>query len=508
MKVYDGIMGFVVGDAIGLPYEFKERDSFKLELFVGHRTHNQPSGTWSFDSSLILATMDALIQNDCRFDLKLCTDIMTNFIRFYQHGAYTQYDEYFDIDNVTKTAFFATYTRENEAACNNSALARILPIAYLSPDDAAVDLIAELTHKNDISTYACEVYVRLARRLLEGYSPIQAYYDVIRDIEQNRLHTPRPDAFKQTCTLYTLSRNSVKSSDYAVDTLEAAMWSFITTDNYKDCITTAVELGDDTNTIAALAGGLAGIAYGIEGEKGIPQEWINSVPKHEEVQRLCARYERAIPRKVKQVNRKPIIPVAVREWIYTALIVGIFIAAGWAVKANVCDITRVDGVSMEPTLMDDDRVVCTKLDFIPQRGDIVMLDSTYKAREEYIKAWQSSGDNVVYADDMVLPNDLKPKYFVKRVIATAGQTVDIHNGKVYVNGRRIDEPYYHGITFKTDASVQYPVTVDEGCVFVMGDNRGNSNDSRNSKLGMVPCDAIIGKIQYRLYPFRDAGSVY
>ena len=86
-----------------------------------------------------------------------------------------------------------------------------------------------------------------------------------------------------------------------------------------------------------------------------------------------------------------------------------------------------------------------------------------------------------------------------------GQTIDLADGNVYVDGVQLDEPYYDGTTSSIDPTVEYPITVEEGCVFVMGDNRNHSKDSRSSELGQVPYEAILGKSQIRLWPLTEIG---
>ena len=110
-----------------------------------------------------------------------------------------------------------------------------------------------------------------------------------------------------------------------------------------------------------------------------------------------------------------------------------------------------------------------------------------------------------FFDSFSLPQDLKPRYYVKRIIALPGQTVNIVDGKVFVDDKLLEEEYYDGITPKTDPNMEYPVTVEEGHVFVMGDNRTNSTDSRAKSLGQVPFEAILGKAQIRIWPFNSIG---
>jgi len=193
------------------------------------------------------------------------------------------------------------------------------------------------------------------------------------------------------------------------------------------------------------------------------------------------------------------------EWAYT-IVIAVVIA--FLIKTFVFDLVRVDGSSMYPTLVHNDRLIVTKLGYEPQAGDIIILDSTYTKREEYFERYEeTSGEELGKADKFFkyfsLPESLKSRYYVKRVIALPGQTVDLQGGKVYVDGEELQENY--GYTQSIDMTVQYPVTVEEGKVFVMGDNREHSKDSRSSDLGQVPFEAVLGKSQVRIWPLSDIG---
>lgn len=194
------------------------------------------------------------------------------------------------------------------------------------------------------------------------------------------------------------------------------------------------------------------------------------------------------------------------EWIYT-LAIAIIIAM--LIKGFIFDIVRVDGSSMFPTLVDNDRLIVTKIGYSPKQGDIIILDSNYKNREAYYNklALSKDKDKLSAFDKLFAQKDLdenlKKKYYVKRIIGMPGQTIDLVDGKVFVDGAPLDEPYYSGSTTSIDPTVEYPVTVDENCVFVMGDNRNHSKDSRSSELGQVPFDAILGKSQVRVWPLTD-----
>jgi len=192
------------------------------------------------------------------------------------------------------------------------------------------------------------------------------------------------------------------------------------------------------------------------------------------------------------------------EWIYT---IAIALAVVFVIKGFLFDIVKVDGSSMYPTLVDGDRLIVTKLGYKPEAGDIVILDSTYKAREEYLsaKARSEGGDEYSFAEKLFadIPDSLKKRYYVKRIIALPGQTVDLRDGKVYVDGELLEEEYYKGITSPIDSNMSFPLVVDEDTVFVMGDNRPRSKDSRSSDLGLVPYDALLGKAQVRIWPLTE-----
>ncbi len=140
----------------------------------------------------------------------------------------------------------------------------------------------------------------------------------------------------------------------------------------------------------------------------------------------------------------------------------------------------VDGQSMEPTLHDRDWMLISNLFYEPDYGDIVVL-----TKQQFMD-----------------------KPIVKRVIATEGQTIDIDfaSGRVSVDGRVLDEPYINDLTTR-QFDMQFPQTVPKGCVFVMGDNRNHSSDSRVGSLGMVDKRYIIGRLVFRILPINKFGPV-
>ena len=141
----------------------------------------------------------------------------------------------------------------------------------------------------------------------------------------------------------------------------------------------------------------------------------------------------------------------------------------------------VVGLSMYPTIDNGDKMLVSGLFYKPKQGDIVVF-----RKDEY-----------------------KPEALVKRVIATEGQVVEINfdKGIVYVDGVALDEPYTAAPTYN-QIDFRGTQVVPEGCVFVMGDNRNDSTDSRDERIGMVDTDLIIGKVYFNVFPMNHIGSPY
>lgn len=142
-------------------------------------------------------------------------------------------------------------------------------------------------------------------------------------------------------------------------------------------------------------------------------------------------------------------------------------------------IVGVVGNSMVPTLHEGDWLAVSSSQYEPKASDVVIITQ---------------------------PNALDNKPIVKRIIATEGQTVDIDysKGEVYVDGQLLNEPYINEpATDDTECDIEMPVTVPEGYVFVMGDNRNHSTDSRSSLVGFIDEKYILGEVSARLFPFGD-----
>ncbi len=161
------------------------------------------------------------------------------------------------------------------------------------------------------------------------------------------------------------------------------------------------------------------------------------------------------------------------DWVQTLICP---IILGILVFVFICRVVSVDGNSMFPTLHNGDRILIWDLLYTPKDGDVVVLQTNSYGQEP----------------------------LVKRVIAIAGQTVefDFENGIVYVDGIALVEPYIAEMTHNA-LDINGSVTVPEGCIFVMGDNRNHSTDSRDNRIGMVNVQCVLGRALVILIPASD-----
>ncbi|HIQ59798.1 MAG TPA: signal peptidase I [Candidatus Merdivicinus intestinavium] len=166
------------------------------------------------------------------------------------------------------------------------------------------------------------------------------------------------------------------------------------------------------------------------------------------------------------------------EWAKAILFAAVIV---FIVFRFIIQVVTVNGVSMEPTLEGGDRLIISNLFYTPAAGDIVVL-----------------------SDETGLDEAL-----IKRIIALPGQTVDINeNGEVLVDGKVLSEPYIaERIDENHRGDMTYPLTVPEDSVFVMGDNRNHSTDSRDSQVGLVDEGEILGRVIFRLLPLSKIGPV-
>ncbi len=260
-QLFDAIFGLAIGDALGVPFEFKRRDTFECTDMIGFGTHDQPVGTWSDDTSMTLATLKSLKKNS---KAVLSQDIRKNFLLWMRDSEFTAGGEFFDIGNGTYAALSSGMPGTSEYSNGNGSLMRILPLAFVNSTDEEVRDVSSITHAHRISKESCVIYIHVAKHLLAGE-------ELSRIIPTLKYKKP----FHRLATIDKLSRDEISSSGYVVDTLEAVLWVLANTNSMEEALISAVNLGEDTDTVAAIAGGLAGIMYGGGGE--LYEEWYDKL---------------------------------------------------------------------------------------------------------------------------------------------------------------------------------------------------------------------------------------
>ena len=283
------IVGFAVGDALGVPVEFASREELSknpVKDMRGKGTHNQKAGTWSDDTSLTIALIKALGDKEFNVD-----SIARRMMDWLYKGKYTANGKVFDVGNTTREAIWRMHSGvspieaggKDEYSNGNGSLMRIHPLAFylLDVDDFEekknmIYQVSSLTHANIISKVACHFLVELIICLLKTNSIRAAYDTVCREFAEYYTEDKIQSAFANIFSgkILSMPASSVKSSGYVIDTLEAVLWCIFHTTTYKDAVLTAVNLGDDTDTVGAITGGIAGIIYGLN---AIPEEWISKL---------------------------------------------------------------------------------------------------------------------------------------------------------------------------------------------------------------------------------------
>ncbi|MBD3421171.1 MAG: ADP-ribosylglycohydrolase family protein [Chitinivibrionales bacterium] len=291
----------ITGDALGVPVESSTRQELSLcsvKNMLGYGRYDQPTGTWSDDTSMTLCTMESLIRG---YDIH---DIAQKFCRWLFEGYRTASGYVFDsglttfmaLESITSGQCTAlTSGKDSEDDNGNGSLMRILPAALYFRNEATETFLARIheisaiTHAHPRAQIACGIYSLLVRALLDEKGKEAAFqetvslalqqYESTEDYKEELRHFMRILSYE----VLTLSSDDIQSSGYVVDTLETAIWSFFQHDSTRSIVLEAVNLGLDTDTNGMVAGGLAGLAHGLD---SIPDEWLQALAKKDEVTTL------------------------------------------------------------------------------------------------------------------------------------------------------------------------------------------------------------------------------
>lgn len=304
----NGIIGLAIGDAMGVPLEFCIREKLMENITTtmkGYGSHNVPKGSWSDDTSMTLATIDSIVQKE-EVDI---FDIANKFIMWMREAKYTPEGRVFDIGRTTLQAL-ATCELNVENALNsgktgemdngNGSLMRILPIAYYCfskkyNNELILEIVRKvsaITHAHEISIMGCYIYVCYAIELLKGINKNKAYKN-IKKLDYTMFSQDTINRYDRILNknISKLKMNEISSQGYIVSTLEATFWVLLNTDSYNQSIIGAINLGNDTDTVGACTGGLAGILYGAD---TINQDWKNDLIKYDYIVNLCNEFNKVL----------------------------------------------------------------------------------------------------------------------------------------------------------------------------------------------------------------------
>lgn len=311
----DILFGVAVGDALGVPVEFKSRDILKqnpVTDMIGYGTHNQPPGTWSDDGSLTFCLAESLCQG---YDLR---DLADRFISWRDDNYWTPHGHVFDIGYATSDAIsnlrmgaqpvFAG--RNDEQSNGNGSLMRILPLVLYTQNQPierrfkCTKEISSLTHAHIRSILACFIYLEFALQLLQGKEKFAAFENtqnlVNNFLSTNAIATQQEiDCFRRILgnpagehkikPINEYPEHEIASSGYVLHSLEASFWCLLNSDSYEHTVLKAVNMGDDTDTTAAIVGGLAGLLYG---QDNIPPHWVGQLARKDDITDLASRLHR------------------------------------------------------------------------------------------------------------------------------------------------------------------------------------------------------------------------
>jgi ADP-ribosylglycohydrolase len=312
-RVVGAMVGIAVGDALGVPVEFEPRSARAADPVTSLRgggTWKTAPGTWSDDTSLTLCLADSIVSRGFDPD-----DFGKRAVGWLDRGIWTADGRAFDAGGATRRAIgrirsgmpavLAGGRGENDNG--NGALMRILPASiWLArlPEPArlrAVAAFSAVTHGHPRSMLAAWLHCLLAARLLDGAAPVKAYELAMEEARALLPSLPEPlrveaGAFARVLDggLASVPSSGIRGSGYVVHCLEASVWCLIKNADFRSTVLAAVNLGEDADTTGAVAGGLAGLAYG---RAALPSEWTRELVRIGDIEELAGRFAELVMRK-------------------------------------------------------------------------------------------------------------------------------------------------------------------------------------------------------------------
>lgn len=270
------ILGGAIGDAYGAPFEYgPAKGTFTPSWTSAEETGfgligRAPKGTWTDDTSMTIATIDSLHDNNGNVNT---ADMLTKYANWISNGDYTIDGICMDYGRTTIKAVTQGHGCNDAHSNGNGSLMRISPLALTNANDNEIMQISATTHAHPIAMQACVQWVHALRLILNG-KPAETAFTESSDYMLTHGLKPVSERFS---IIGDLPISEINGSGYVVSTMEAAAWSVINSHDYESAVYNACSLGGDTDTIACIAGSAAGIIYGLDNPNGIPSEWVHDL---------------------------------------------------------------------------------------------------------------------------------------------------------------------------------------------------------------------------------------
>ena len=287
-KAEGALLGLAIGDCLGVPLEFMKRDKFPLVVdLIGGGVFNLPIGAWTDDTSMALCLGKSLVEYGA-FD---AADQLDRYLAWYKTGYLSSTGNCFDIGNTTQIAL-TNYRQTqkisgltHERSAGNGSLMRLVPIPLFFHQDIDQAIYyakesSKTTHAHPLCIESCALFCAIV------WDALNETFDTKESLLQNRHHLVRDQRLLNIVNMdyQYKARHQISSSGYVLDSLEAALWAFWHTDSFEQALICAANLADDSDTVAAICGQLAGAFYGIE---AIPERWLNLLYEREMITSLA-----------------------------------------------------------------------------------------------------------------------------------------------------------------------------------------------------------------------------
>ncbi|MBJ8030058.1 ADP-ribosylglycohydrolase family protein [Bacillus cereus group sp. N21] len=301
-RVLPTLYGGILGDLMGVPVEFKQRGSFHIQDIVGYGTYNQPPGTWSDDTSLTLCLIENIMEEGTTESL------LEKFVQYQDEGYYTPFGKMFDIGSATAEAIrrFKEGTSpdkcggDSEYDNGNGAIMRISPLVFLLHNEfdfvkktEIIKKYTEITHAHPRSIVGSIIYIELLLRLYHNNSLEKSIKEILELFDENfnvnHLYRKELKHYMRIFSkdFFNIPEEEILSGGYVVQTLEAAIWCLGNSATFKEAVLKAVNLGEDTDTVAAITGALAGMYYKMD---NIPEEWLKKIVRKKDIDELIEKF--------------------------------------------------------------------------------------------------------------------------------------------------------------------------------------------------------------------------